>query len=927
MSGPWDRPPSPGSDDATWPSEDLESRAPDASSPEPWSPDDPWQESRSDPASGWGEWSASPPSPADYAVDAVDLPSSDPWSETWTDDDPILDQPPPAEAPSLAPIADEPEPIPQEPEAVADELTAPPVEPEPIAEEPEPAPEPIADASEAEGAWEPIPREPERTWKPIPREPERTWAPIPREPERVWEPAPVEEPASELALEAAPELAPEAAAEPGADEAGEADVAIEPSQPEPIFSPLSRTTEAWVPAPVAEPWGADDDRNGMSSSEEKGPPPLHPDRSEVAGWETVEAAELEAETWGAPPRGEVIVTDVDEEVTPTDAEPAAEMVAETGVDEADIPIAAAEETTALRVPDWLPEPIPEPRAEVEVEEEPAAAEPEPEAEAEPEPLTPPAEPIVAGPAHWWDTAEPEPAAEAAALADADDEAAAPSWRAPEADLTESGEPPMATVAWDADVEAPAAPIEAPEAEVAEPAEPEPEPEPDMDVAADEKEDEEPPNPFPFLDGTWPRGDATEVLPATWEPSPPVPRKPFVDLDPTPGSVRTSIARREGTEAAEEPTTAEQAVPWLIGIILLLAGMVIVLLALIFAGDSSLGGLGAQPSESALAGAPDASASPSVAASNRPSATPQPSGSGPPTQTPAPLPEYGPLEMVYQGRAAALAPIYLLRHDFTTEDDPQVMAQDPALDVRRLAWAPDGRIGAGLLADVLVSIEPGQEKRRLGDGITTITFGDSGDVVYAVRVTQDGAEDVAHVLAIDFISGDTNELASVSYARPEIAEEPALAEAQFSDDGGTVRLFWMHDDTLRLWALGAGTWQVDPGSGEVLDQEEALPLLWSPDGRRRIAIHFDDGTTRITLTNHSGGTLSETTMTGRISHLRWSRDGERVAFTLGRSAAGGGVLQDLFLWDLEDGVAPMQLTSTGAAFGAEWLGTTPRWEAG
>jgi hypothetical protein len=50
----------------------------------------------------------------------------------------------------------------------------------------------------------------------------------------------------------------------------------------------------------------------------------------------------------------------------------------------------------------------------------------------------------------------------------------------------------------------------------------------------------------------------------------------------------------------------------------------------------------------------------------------------------------------------------------------------------------------------------------------------------------------------------------------------------------------------------------------------------------------------------------------------------VVFTLARTAAGGGVLQDLFLWDLGDGVAPTQLTATGAAFSAEWLGATPLW---
>ena len=42
-------------------------------------------------------------------------------------------------------------------------------------------------------------------------------------------------------------------------------------------------------------------------------------------------------------------------------------------------------------------------------------------------------------------------------------------------------------------------------------------------------------------------------------------------------------------------------PWLIGVILLLAGMVIVLLALIFAGDASLGGgADASPTPSAAA---------------------------------------------------------------------------------------------------------------------------------------------------------------------------------------------------------------------------------------------------------------------------------------------------------------------------------------
>ena len=88
--------------------------------------------------------------------------------------------------------------------------------------------------------------------------------------------------------------------------------------------------------------------------------------------------------------------------------------------------------------------------------------------------------------------------------------------------------------------------------------------------------------------------------------------------------------------------------------------------------------------------------------------------------------------------------------------------------------------------------------------------------------------------------------------------------------------------------------------------------------------MEEGSSTISLLNVSGDTVASTTAEGLVSHLRWSPDAERVVFTLGRSAAGGGVLQDLFLWDLGDEVPPTQLTNTGAAFGAEWLGAASLW---
>jgi hypothetical protein len=389
-------------------------------------------------------------------------------------------------------------------------------------------------------------------------------------------------------------------------------------------------------------------------------------------------------------------------------------------------------------------------------------------------------------------------------------------------------------------------------------------------------------------------------------------------------VRTSLAgaAAESADAVaiDQPAMAEQAVPWLIGVILLLAGMVIVLLALIFAGDASLGGSAASPSGS-LAGV-GGSGEPSTSSSAAPSASAAPTIEA--TPTPVPLPEYGALELVYQGRSAALAPIYLLRRDFTVEGDPEILVQDPGLDIRRFAWSKDGTVGAALLAEVLVSVEPGSERRSLGEEVSTATFGDTASTVYAVRVTQDGSEDTATILAVDFVSGDASELGRVTYPRPQIAAEAALQEAKFADEGGIVRLAWLDDETLHLWILGAGAWEIDPESEEITELEEVLPILLAPDGERRITAAEVGTTTTLELVDADGEVLGTTTVPMLVSHVRWSRDGQRVTFTGGRLASAGGVLQDLFLWDPEEGTDPMQLTTTGANFGAEWMGNAPLW---
>ena len=250
-------------------------------------------------------------------------------------------------------------------------------------------------------------------------------------------------------------------------------------------------------------------------------------------------------------------------------------------------------------------------------------------------------------------------------------------------------------------------------------------------------------------------------------------------------------------------------------------------------------------------------------------------------------------------------------------------------MRRFAWSPDGTRGASLYADVLVAIDPGVDVHRLSDGISAITFGNDPETVYAVRVVADGGNDVASVLAVNQATGEERELDRVSYPRPAIEEEAALAEAQFADDGGSVRLYWMHDDTLRLWILGAGAWTIDPAEGNAskLD-EDALPVLWAPEGERRIRLarRWRQDEDAASSTDQAIGSPRPPSPAGSATCAGRPR-GDQVVFTLGRPTSGGGVLQDLYLWNLGDGEdpAPMMITNTGAGFGAEWRGSQARWE--
>jgi hypothetical protein len=369
---------------------------------------------------------------------------------------------------------------------------------------------------------------------------------------------------------------------------------------------------------------------------------------------------------------------------------------------------------------------------------------------------------------------------------------------------------------------------------------------------------------------------------------------------------------------------------MIGIILALAGIVIVLLALIFTAPNGMLGL-----------SDSSSSSPSPSATQRggvlptgtdePTPTPNPtrgaaspSAEATPAPTATPPPEYGPLEMVYLGRPSALEPIFLLRRDFSEAEDAGVVAQAD-IGVSAYAWAPDGRVGAAIIGERLVALTPGRSARRLFDGISAVTFALDSQTVYALRIVRGGGNDVARVLEIDYRSGDNRVLGSVRYPRPTIGADPALREAQFIDDGGLYRLYAMADGSLAIWILGApSAYRMDTEDGSV-DEVRRQPTLWAPDGTRRVGLRErDNGTTDLILRDADDEAIASVNVPGLVSHVRWVRTSNEIVFTLGRLGVSGGVRQDLYVWDLQDGNDPLPLTSNGVSFGAEWLGSAPNW---
>jgi hypothetical protein len=412
------------------------------------------------------------------------------------------------------------------------------------------------------------------------------------------------------------------------------------------------------------------------------------------------------------------------------------------------------------------------------------------------------------------------------------------------------------------------------------------------------------------------GPASEASPASEPPQPedPPPASDTLSPETESGEVTTSASwdpRLHGER--RRPTTAEQAVPWLIGLILALAGVCVVLLALIFTGPEGL-----------VAGFPSATSSPSITPSlaSTPSASPTVSPS--PEATASPPPSFGPLEMVYLGRTVAGGRTTLLRRDFSTKTAAAPVATLSS-SVTKASWAPDGRIGAVIMGGIVVALAPGSAPRTISNHVTALAFGDDSTTLYALRITAAGDNDQTQLLSINAYTGDTRTVATITYRHPVTFPDPPLTEAQFQDNGGLDRLYATVDGYVVAWILAApNIYQIDPATGTVVNVAKE-PTLWSPDQSKRIEVAtLSAGKDKLILRDKAGKQLASVNLAGLASHVRWAGTNNEIVFTLGHYGANSVVLQNLYVWDLTNGKAPSALTSDNSSRGAEWLGVPQAW---
>ena len=369
----------------------------------------------------------------------------------------------------------------------------------------------------------------------------------------------------------------------------------------------------------------------------------------------------------------------------------------------------------------------------------------------------------------------------------------------------------------------------------------------------------------------------------------------------------------------QPTTAEQAVPWLIGLVLALAGMLIVMLALIFSStDGLLPAFGSASPEPSLA------LTPTPRPTRTPEPSPEPAVSLEPTPTPEPTPAFAPLEIVFMQRTSTSGPVHLFSHDFAGQETPEPLARDDR-GVDQYAWSPNGAWGIALVEGDPLALNPGNSARDLGDGFDGITFAPNSATAYAVRATLAGSSDRAELLSVDMASGSVQSLQTWIYPHPVTFQQGAVQEAQFADEGGFNRVYVLDDGRVVVWILGAPQiYTYDPATGASATTNR-VPVLWSPNGQLRVEVTESGGSSTLTVRGLANEARASAGVSGYVSHVRWSSLNNQIVFTFSTAVSGGGVAQDLYLWDLETGSSVVRLTQDLRSMGGMFRGVQERWK--
>ena len=103
------------------------------------------------------------------------------------------------------------------------------------------------------------------------------------------------------------------------------------------------------------------------------------------------------------------------------------------------------------------------------------------------------------------------------------------------------------------------------------------------------------------------------------------------------------------------------------------------------------------------------------------------------------------------------------------------------------------------------------------------------------------------------------------------------------------------------------------------------MLWSPNGQLRVEVTESGGNSTFTVRGLANEVRASAGVSGYVSHVRWSSLNNQIVFTISQGTSGGGVSQDLYLWEVRTGSNAVRLTQDMRSMGGMFRGVQERWK--